>query len=146
MVILAGMMTASRAGAEGLDLKSMILMPGPLTEAHAEQEPVYESCHSSFDKAAQDSLCLDCHEDIAGDRDDGRGFHGRSGLASKVSCKSCHTDHKGRDYIIVPLDQDIFDHESTDFSLEGKHASVPCESCHLADTKFRDSSKKGNFY
>jgi hypothetical protein len=127
------------AFADGLDLKSMILMPGPLAQAHADEEKNCEACHSSFEKSAQDSLCLDCHEGIAGDREGGRGFHGRSDLTSKVSCNSCHTDHKGRDYNIVPLDQDIFDHERVDFSLEGKHANVPCESCHLADTKFRDT-------
>ncbi len=139
MVILAGMMAASRAGAEGLDLKSMILMPGPLTQAHAEQEPVCDSCHSSFDKAAQDSLCLDCHEEVAADRKQKQGFHGLSPMASSLSCKRCHTDHKGRDYNIVRLDLDIFEHQHTNFPLAGKHVGTACSSCHQAGTEFREA-------
>jgi hypothetical protein len=142
IAILACTLAAAPAPAAGLDLKSMILMPGPLAQAHAKEEKNCEACHTSFDKSAQDSLCLDCHEDIGGDRDQGEGFHGRSDLASTVSCKSCHTDHKGRDYNIVPLDQDIFDHESADFALSGKHSSTPCEGCHLAGTKFRETSSE----
>lgn len=136
---MACVLTSVATNAEGLSLKSMILMPGPLTESHAGEEANCEACHSSFDKSAQDSLCLACHEDIAADRDQGMGFHGRAELASSKICKDCHTDHKGRDYNIVAMDQDIFDHESTDFSLSGKHASVPCENCHQADTSFRDT-------
>ncbi|MCB1695926.1 MAG: cytochrome C [Pseudomonadales bacterium] len=140
LALLACAVTVLPTRAVGLDLKSMILMPGPLATAHAEEEKQCESCHSSFDKSAQDALCLDCHEDIAVDRDTATGFHGRSSLASRTGCKSCHTDHKGRNYNIVPLDQDIFDHESTDFILEGKHTSAPCEGCHRTATKkFRDT-------
>lgn len=139
LALLAGLLVAEPSLAEGLSLKSMILMPGPLAAAHAKEEKNCEACHSSFDKSAQDSLCLACHEDIAADREAGEGFHSRSDLASTASCRSCHTDHKGRDYNIVPLDQDVFDHASADFTLSGKHASTPCEGCHQADTKFRET-------
>ena len=139
LAIVTGLLVAEPSLAEGLSLKSMILMPGPLTAAHAKEEKNCEACHSSFDKSAQNSLCLACHEAIAADREAREGFHGRSDLASTASCKSCHTDHKGRDYNIVPLDQDIFDHASADFALSGKHASTPCEGCHQADTKFRET-------
>ena len=109
LALIAGLLVAEPSLAEGLSLKSMILMPGPLAPAHAKEEKNCEACHSSFDKSAQDSLCLACHEDIAADREAGRAFTA-AGLASTAGCRSCHTDHKGRDYNIVPLDQDIFDH------------------------------------
>lgn len=139
MVLLAWLMSAPQLGAEGLDLKSMILMPGPLTQAHAEQEQNCDVCHSSFDKSAQDSLCLDCHEDVASDSDLSVGFHGISPMVSKKSCKGCHTDHKGREYNIMPMDQDIFDHQNTDFPLSGKHIEAACESCHADGSRFRET-------
>lgn len=139
LMLLLWALQAAPTLADGLDLKSLVLMPGPLAQVHAKEEKTCEACHSSFDKSAQDSLCLSCHEDIAGDREKGEGFHGRSVLAGKARCKSCHSDHKGRDYNMVPLDQDIFEHDSTDFTLTGKHASASCEGCHRADARFREA-------
>ncbi|MEZ5571404.1 MAG: cytochrome c3 family protein [Halioglobus sp.] len=126
--------------ADSLDIKSMILMPGPLTLSHAKEEKNCDSCHSNFDKSAQNSKCLTCHEPVAEDQQLKKGFHGLDAMASKNECKSCHTDHKGRDFNIVPFDIDIFDHTHTDFPLLGKHASAACGSCHLPNTAFRDTA------
>jgi Cytochrome c7 and related cytochrome c len=139
ILTLACLLPAAPANADGLDLKSMILMPGPLTLAHADEEKNCESCHSSFDKSAQNSLCLECHEPIATDQQQQSGFHGLATRARNSSCKSCHTDHQGRDYNIVPLDQDIFDHQDTNFPLSGKHSSTACSNCHQKDTPFRET-------
>ncbi len=131
---------ASKLNAGSSDLKALILMPGPVTEAHRKEEKNCDACHSRFDKAAQDVLCLECHKDVAADRSDKTGFHGRSARASRSSCKTCHGDHKGRDYDIVSLDKELFNHDDTDFMLQGKHAVIRCESCHLDNTPYRETA------
>jgi hypothetical protein len=139
-LLLAGLFwLPAQAQAQGIDIKSMILMPGPVIQAHAEEEKQCESCHSSFDKSAQDALCLDCHEQVDSDRQRTEGFHGRSPAAANSSCKTCHKDHKGRDYDSVPLDRDTFDHRHTDFELLGAHSAVACESCHSEGTSLREA-------
>ena len=127
------------AWADKGDLKALILMPGAVIEAHAEEEKNCSVCHSTFDKSAQDALCLDCHEQLAADRQDKTGFHGLSPNAADTSCKACHQEHKGRDFNSVPLDKDTFDHQYTDFPLLGKHSPVQCEGCHQADTLLREA-------
>ncbi len=140
LIVMAITVSAMPATAAGLDLKSMILMPGALAQAHAKEEQNCEACHSSFDKSAQNSKCLACHEPIADDQKHKTGFHGLAAMASTGDCKSCHTDHKGRNYNIVPLDVDLFDHTYTDFPLLGKHLNTTCQSCHKAGTAFRDAA------
>ncbi len=44
-----------------------LVMPGPLTEAHADLEADCGSCHARFDQGAQDNLCIACHETIQAD-------------------------------------------------------------------------------
>jgi hypothetical protein len=55
---------------------------------------------------------------------------------ASLPCSTCHADHKGRDFAMVALDSETFDHALTDFTLVGAHVSVPCESCHVADKTF----------
>lgn len=138
-VLLGHLCAWPLASAEGLDIKSMILMPGPLIQAHAEEEAHCESCHSSFDKSSQDSLCLDCHKPIAIDRSQDTGFHGRSPLVGEAECRTCHKDHKGRDYNSVLLDRDTFAHSDTDFALLGAHATTLCEGCHEEGAAYREA-------
>lgn len=125
--------------AQGPGLKALILMPGPLIADHAPEENNCEVCHSSFDKTAQDGLCLDCHEEVAVDRASNSGFHGRSQDARDNSCNSCHKDHMGRDFDSVPLDRDTFDHRQTDFALSGAHRETNCGACHTPDQALREA-------
>ncbi len=115
-------------------------MPGPLSEAHAEYESECESCHTNFKKEAMTTLCLDCHKDVAKDLLDMTGFHGRSQPSLTNSCDGCHTEHEGRDFDIVGLAADSFNHSDTDFALEGAHQTADCASCHEKEEKFRDAS------
>lgn len=109
-------------------------MPGPVIRGHAKLEQECANCHVKFDRKAQDRLCLDCHKPVARDVQMRRGYHGRIRIES---CRSCHTDHKGRDANISPLDEKGFDHGKTDFALGGAHAKVACKICHLAGATFR---------
>lgn len=132
MACLCAMPASVSAGGSGLE---DMLMPGQVVRAHAKTESTCSACHRSFDKNAQPALCLACHKDVAADLAARRGFHGRS--AAKV-CRNCHTDHKGRDAIIVKLDRNTFRHDvSTDFTLVGAHRAVACDRCHAPPAKFR---------
>ncbi len=109
-------------------------MPGKVISGHAKFEEQCAKCHVKFSKEAQDGLCADCHKEIAGDLRDKHGFHGR--LAPQA-CRTCHTDHKGREMNIAPIAEKSFDHTKTGFALAGAHAKEACRSCHLAGRKYR---------
>jgi hypothetical protein len=114
-----------------------IMAPGKLIQGHAKWEEECKQCHVKFDKNAQDGLCMDCHKDVGADVRAKTGFHGKGKLDS---CKTCHTEHKGRDAHMVSLDTKQFDHEPTDFALHGKHQKVECTKCHVAGKKYRDAA------
>lgn len=109
------------------------LSPGPLTRSHAKVENDCAECHVRFKPGGQDGRCVACHKDVGKDIQDRSGLHGRQ---PQQVCRSCHTDHRGRDMNIAPLDQKAFDHKLTDYVLKGKHVSVECKSCHVAGKKF----------
>ena len=44
-----------------------LVMPGDVVSGHADIEENCKGCHKRFDRKAQRDLCLDCHEDVAGD-------------------------------------------------------------------------------
>ncbi len=121
-----------------------ILSPGKVIEGHAKIESDCNKCHKKFDKGAQNALCKDCHKDIAKDIVELRGYHGR--LKEQKDCKSCHTDHKGRDAKIVLFATTQFDHVQTNFQLKGGHLNdkVKCKYCHLPNKKFREAPSTCN--
>jgi hypothetical protein len=133
------LLVSHQANAEMPSLKMLVLMPGPVIEAHADEERNCDACHGDFDKSGQSNLCLNCHEHVAEDQLQAHGFHGQSPAAVDSSCKSCHKEHKGRDFNSIPLDPDTFDHENTDFSLVGRHADVSCDNCHAANDPFHET-------
>lgn len=116
------------------------LMPGQVIEGHAKWEDNCTKCHKRFDKAAQNTLCQDCHKDIRTDIVQKQGSHGR--LKEQRECKECHTDHKGRAENIAPITELTFDHKRTDFPLQGAHADtkkVECKACHKPKAKYREA-------
>lgn len=116
-----------------------LVMPGDVILGHAEVESECSSCHEPFNRSEQNSLCLDCHEDVAGDINDGFGLHGRHEKIPDAGCAKCHTDHEGRNANIINLDEQNFDHVLTDFELHGKHIDVACGDCHQPGDKHRDA-------
>lgn len=126
------------AVAEAQTVESLV-MPGDVIRGHAEYEHDCAVCHKRFDRGAQRSLCLDCHEDIAADVDGAAGLHGRSPDVADVQCATCHTDHEGRGADILGLDESSFDHVFTDFELLGKHLETACADCHVPDRKRREA-------
>jgi hypothetical protein len=118
-------------------LFEQLVMPGPVIEGHAKVETTCAKCHEAYSRQSQPKLCLECHKDIASDRQRERGFHGRDQNALQRDCKHCHTDHKGRTADIVRLDRETFNHVLTNFQLNGAHKSAPCAGCHKASEAFR---------
>lgn len=116
---------------ESLSLKQILLMPGDLTEAHTKLETKCESCHIHFDKASQAPLCLECHEEVTTDLKKSSGFHGQLSNIQQQNCRSCHSEHKGRNFDIVAIDEDHFNHNQTNFPLKGNHKKLVCKTCHI---------------
>lgn len=122
----------SAALVHAASLESLV-MPGPVTAAHAELEETCSNCHDPFDRDSQNTLCLDCHESVAEDVAGQTGFHGRHPDALKAECSLCHGEHLGRDADITGLLVDVFDHAHTDFPLTGSHQTESCFACHDSD-------------
>jgi hypothetical protein len=114
-----------------------LLMPGKVTRAHVKQEESCANCHDRSNARTQTSLCVDCHKEIAIDLREQRGYHGRMRNAGAGECRACHTEHKGREADIVQLNRAEFNHDLSDFPLEGGHAALDCESCHKPNEAWR---------
>lgn len=136
-VMLAGLLLAATTG-HGASLESLV-MPGPVTAAHAETEETCSACHDLFDRDSQKQLCLECHEEVAADLSENRGFHGRHPDAKTAECNACHSEHDGRDADITGLQSSLFDHQLTEFPLAGVHALASCNSCHENDQPYREA-------
>jgi Cytochrome c7 and related cytochrome c len=137
-LVALAMCCASLSFAQGIE---SIMAPGKLIQGHAKLEDDCKQCHVKFDRKAQDGLCMACHKDVGADVRNKGGFHGR---IADPTCRSCHTDHKGRDAHVVDLDKKKFDHTKTDFQLRGKHDRVECDKCHVAGKKYREAALECN--
>jgi hypothetical protein len=124
--------------AVAIDLEKLV-MPGKVIEGHADIEAECARCHAPFRDAAQESLCLDCHEEVGADRKAGTGFHGRAPGVRGAACRDCHSEHRGRAADIVGLDRAGFDHRFTDYPLRGAHQRLGCEACHARGQPLREA-------
>jgi len=140
VILLLGVINTGNVPAAEIE---QFFMPGELISGHAELESECTNCHVRLRDTTQKKLCLDCHDHkpVAEDILKKQGFHGKDKNARALDCKACHSDHKGRDAQVVWLDKDKFDHQFTDFDLEGRHKLVECEGCHLKDKKYREAKK-----
>lgn len=136
ILLLAGLAPGMGLGpAEAGSLES-VLMPGKVIRDHAKAEGSCANCHVRFDREGQDKLCRDCHKDVGRDMAQKQGYHGR---IKEQPCRTCHTEHKGREARIVVLDEKQFDHTLTDYPLKGKHTETECGKCHQSGSKHREA-------
>ncbi len=119
-----------------------LVMPGEVISGHAKYEEQCQRCHPKLEKTTQRRLCLDCHEKIDHDITERKGYHGHHRKARDDDCRTCHTEHKGRDADVVLFDADNFDHRLTDFELKGSHLRLPCRRCHKAEKPYRQAPSR----
>lgn len=114
------------------------VMPGQVIQGHAKWESGCNNCHIRFNRAGQRAQCLDCHKEVATDVSQHRRYHGRMG---DKDCRTCHTEHKGRNANVAPINANTFDHKQTDFVLKAAHASstIECGACHVPTVKYRNA-------
>ncbi|MEM7656496.1 MAG: cytochrome c3 family protein, partial [Bacteroidota bacterium] len=93
----------------------------PLTGQHLEVD--CRECHWTGEGVSYTQLfqglgtdCVSCHENIHGDQFATNGV---------TDCQSCH--------ITESWFPELFDHNQTDFPLDGRHAEVACHACHLPE-------------
>lgn len=89
-------------------------------------------CHEPF-QGVQATLCQDCHENIAVERESD-GLHGR--LPDVEQCGNCHQEHLGKEYDLKTAAVTSFDHNLTKFALmhhdvASISAEFACADCHI---------------
>ncbi len=82
----------------------------PLTGKHVNVD--CEACHIGGQYTGLDTACVSCHL-----KDDAH--NGQFG----TQCEQCHVPDA--------WDRVTFDHNQTNFPLDGAHVNVPCKSCHV---------------
>ncbi len=134
LIVLFLVLVAS-APARAQSVVERLVSPGQLSAAH-EGEAVCNDCHVSFDRDAQNTLCVECHDEVGRDLEADTGFHGQFPDVAEVNCKVCHSEHLGRDADILGFTETGFDHRFTDFELSGGHVDVPCSDCHDVEARY----------
>ena len=140
VVLLIGL-TGALAGAAQAQTLESVLSPGKLIQGHAKFEDDCRSCHVPLQRTGQDKLCMDCHKEIGQDVRALQGYHGRMKLQA---CRTCHTDHRGRDARIAEFDKATFDHTLTGYALSGAHVKADCAKCHVPGKKWREAPSECN--
>lgn len=110
--------------------------PGPLSASHAafDGQDNCTQCHTDG-KNLSNEKCLGCHDhaDQKAKIIAGKGFHSTSKVAGR-DCWTCHLEHKGKTYDLMGWaavgNRNQFNHDLTDFKLNGKHAATGCDDCH----------------
>lgn len=88
-------------------------------------------CHVSFVGVTAVS-CEKCHTQIATQRQQQTGLHGRINAAD---CAACHQEHRGQDYDLFHAAFAHFtnQHHAAIFLLDGAHTNLDCVQCHQDD-------------
>jgi hypothetical protein len=141
LVMLLFVVAPAIAEVSPLERMEGLIMPGEVIKKHARVEKKCGKCHEAFDRMKQSRQCMDCHKEIAKDLKQERGYHGKIHNIKQRECRSCHTDHKGRDADIVQLDTELFDHNDTEFKLLGAHRTTDCSGCHLKAGVYRQQER-----
>lgn len=122
-----------------------ILMPGETSAMAPKNTPLngYIS-HSEFEKdcthchapihCVTDTKCQDCHADVAKQRAELDGLHGK--MPGTEKCQNCHPEHNGNEVVITDFAFTNVDHgQMAGFNLEYHQVDyqgkpMNCQSCH----------------
>ncbi len=118
------------------------ISPGDLASPHAHLEGMSNctQCHILGEKVANDK-CLKCHTELKKRIDQQKGYHSSPVIKGK-ECVSCHSDHHGRNFEMVRIVFEKFDHNLTGYKLEGAHAKKDCKDCHKTEFITDPDAKK----
>jgi hypothetical protein len=105
--------------------------------SHAQTGGACDACHSepwsSEDMAFR---CARCHTKVGTEIRTKKGVHGLLlGKSSSPTCRGCHTEHLGPQGALTVVDEKVFPHELTGYSLAGHQVTVKgpaftCRDCH----------------
>ncbi|MFO1031614.1 MAG: cytochrome c3 family protein [Planctomycetota bacterium] len=130
--------------------------PGPVSAVHARLAELDggEACAKCHGGWFGDMLgsCLECHADIATQREQQRGLHGMQAAAREGHCSTCHGEHHGSGFRLVNrlafaqagvADPAQFDHALVGFTMAGAHLQLACNECHpFADAELVPEGQK----
>lgn len=117
------------------------LSPGALSEPHSHLEGISKctQCHVLGNRISNEK-CLACHTEIQLRIKNKKGYHSSSEVNGK-ECFACHSEHNGKNFKLIRIDEVKFDHSLTGYTLSAPHAAKQCRDCHnqkyLSDQKFR---------
>ena len=124
------------------------LSPGELSNAHAHLEGLSNctKCHVLGEKETTPK-CLECHKEIQLLINNSKGYHSSEDVKGN-DCANCHGEHYGRDFKLIDLEEEYFEHSITGYKLEGKHGKIECKDCHKKEFIQNNISQKksGNTY
>ncbi len=112
------------------------ISPGPLAKQHQFLDGAMHctDCHK-IGGGKPEFRCIGCHSDIGARIAGKRGLHASYHIpaGSSQECVRCHSDHNGPNFPLIKWDPKKFDHKETGYLLEGKHAGLECNKCHLPE-------------
>lgn len=91
----------------------------PLDGAHASED--CRACHFEGEEQEFNTLegrCVECHTNVHGEQFNQEG---------ERACTECHRT-------AIEWNANAFDHQKTEFPLEGKHAEIECAACHKPES------------
>lgn len=93
------------------------------------------ACHTApWSRDTMADRCLACHQEVRRQIESGQGLHGKYLKASAVTCRGCHTDHRGRTASLTVADPTGFPHALTGYSLADHQTTAGrgfvCTDCH----------------
>ena len=108
------------------------LSPGDLSSPHSSLEGISNctQCHVLGNKLTNEK-CLACHTEINQRISAAKGYHSSSDVKGKL-CYTCHSEHNGKNFQLIRLDVQSFDHNLTGYPLSVPHAKKGCRDCHAA--------------
>jgi hypothetical protein len=110
------------------------LSPGDLSSPHTHLEGISNctQCHVLGNKVSGEK-CLVCHTEVKDRISSNKGYHSSSEVTGK-NCVVCHNEHHGKNFQLIRMDPEKFNHNLTGYSLSVPHAKKGCKDCH--DSKY----------
>ena len=118
------------------------ISPGDLSNAHSHLEGISNctQCHLLGNKQTNEK-CLACHTEINERISARKGYHASSDVMGK-QCFTCHSEHNGKNFQLIRLDIQKFDHKLTGYTLSVPHSKKECKDCHapkfIGEQKLKD--------